>query len=49
MFCISDTIRAKVVLGREVTTTLEELARIMTAHKDDLALREAHAKRFDAE
>jgi GDPmannose 4,6-dehydratase len=46
---LGDATRAKEVLGWEATTTLEELARIMTAHDYDLALREAHAKRFDAE
>jgi GDPmannose 4,6-dehydratase len=46
---LGDATRAKEVLGWEATTTLEELARIMTAHDYNLALREAHAKRFDAE
>ena len=46
---LGDATKAKEVLGWEASTTLEELARIMTAHDYDLALREAHAKRFDAE
>ncbi|MDG2220624.1 MAG: GDP-mannose 4,6-dehydratase [Rubripirellula sp.] len=46
---LGDATKAKEVLGWEATTTLEELARIMTAHDYDLALREAHAKRFDAD
>jgi GDPmannose 4,6-dehydratase len=43
-----DATKARRILGWEPKTSLEELARIMTAHDLDLALREAHAKRFGA-
>jgi len=45
---LGDATKAKEKLGWEAKTSLEELARIMTAHDLDLALREAHAKSFDA-
>ncbi|MEM1069085.1 MAG: GDP-mannose 4,6-dehydratase [Planctomycetota bacterium] len=44
---LGDATKAKEVLGWEPKTSLEELARIMTAHDLDLALREAHARQFD--
>ena len=45
-FLLGDATKAKVKLGWEAETNLEELARIMTSYDLELAQREAHAKSF---
>lgn len=44
---LGDATKAREILGWKPKTSLEQLAKIMTDHDLDLALREAHAQRFD--
>jgi len=45
---LGDPSKAKEKLGWTATTDLEQLAKIMTEHDLELALREAHSKTFDS-